>query len=336
MTPFAQLTYDQQLERFTQTARHALIAYDLVGADVQPIQYKNNVVFAVTAATHQRYVLRLHLPGHKRDEWIRSELIWLTAIRGHAGLQVPLPVKTLDGKWLTHRAVEGLDEPVTCVLFEWMDGRFYDQDTISLDQVKAAGAFLAALHQFSQTFVPPADFQRPKLDWEGVFGEDSLYNPGEGARIFTPEQIAVFAEVDARVRAVMETLGQQPHTFGLIHADFLPQNILFNERGVGAIDFDDCAWGYYLYDLSPALWQFKFSPRYSLLRDALIDGYDSVTPISTNNIRYLETFVAARHLASCRWQAGHLHHPRIRERAPEVIAQRTEGLKRFLSTGRIG
>ncbi len=333
MTLFAQLTYDQQLERFTQAARQALIAYGLADAEVRSILYENNAVFAVTSGEHKRYILRLHRPGHKRLEWIRSELVWLSAIRDSTVLQVPQPIQTLDDEWLTRGTVEGLTEPVICVLFEWLDGQFYDQDSISPEQVKAAGAFLAALHQFSQTFVVPGDFQRPKLDWEGLFGEDSPYNPGEGARIFTPEQIAVFAEVDSRVRSVMDTLGQQPHTFGLIHADFLPQNILFNERGVGAIDFDDCAWGYYLYDLSPALWQFKFSPRYSLLREALMDGYNSLIPISSQNRQVIETFVAARHVASCRWQAGQLHNPRIRERAAEVIAERTEGLKHFLKTG---
>jgi Ser/Thr protein kinase RdoA (MazF antagonist) len=333
MTLFTQLTYDQQLERFTQAARQALIAYGLADAEVRSILYENNAVFAVTSGEHKRYVLRLHRPGHKRLEWIRSELVWLSAIRDSTVLQVPQPIQTLDDESLTRGIVEGLTEPVTCVLFEWLEGQFYDQDSISPDQVKEAGVFLALLHQFSQRFVPPLDFQRPKLDWEGLFGEDSPYNPGEGARIFTPEQIAVFAEVDARVRGVMDTLGQQPRTFGLIHADFLPQNILFNQRGVGAIDFDDCAWGYYLYDLAPALWQFKFSPRYSLLREALMDGYNSLIPISSQNRQVIETFVAARHVASCRWQAGQLHNPRIRERAAEVIAERTEGLKHFLKTG---
>jgi Ser/Thr protein kinase RdoA (MazF antagonist) len=334
--PFAELTYDEQLRRFTQAARESLVAYELAEADLQSILYENNAVFKVVSPIGEQYALRLHRPDNKRPEWIRSELMWLSAIRQHTVLQVPQPVKTVKGDWLTESFVEGLDKPMMCVLLGWLEGTFYEAEALTPDQMRLAGVFLAALHQFSATYVPPQDFIRPRLDWEGLFGEDSPYNPGNGARIFTPEQRAIFTEVDARVRVVMDELGQGGQTFGLIHADYLPQNILFSQQGAGAIDFDECAWGYYLYDLAPALWEFKLgSNSYDLMRDALLSGYSSRRPLAARDAGYLEAFIAARHLASCRWQAGHLDNPRLREEATEVIARRTEGLKRFLQTGSI-
>lgn len=330
---FGTLDYAEQLDRLSQVARIALRHYGLADAGLQSIAYVNNAVFKVVGTDGHNYILRLHRPGHKRLEWIRSELIWLSSIRQHTALQVPQPVMTQQAELLITVPIEGLDEPLIVVLFDWIEGQSFQNETIPLTNVHQAGEFLAHLHQYSATFNSPPDFVRPKLDWEGLFGQDSPYNPGEGALIFIPDQKSIFTAVEERVRIIMDEIDQKAETFGLIHSDFIAKNWLFNEQGACAIDFDDCSWGYYLYDLAPALLQFKYEPRYETLREAFLSGYTSVRPFSSRDSGYLETFMAARHLASCRWLAGNLHNPRIRERAADLIAQRTGELKRFLETG---
>jgi Ser/Thr protein kinase RdoA (MazF antagonist) len=215
----------------------------------------------------------------------------------------------------------------------WIEGTFYQNEAIPLDCVRQAGELLARLHDFAAGFRPQADFIRPRLDWGGLFGENSPYHPGDGAAIFTAEQRIIFAEVEARVRLVMDEIGQTPDQFGLIHGDFIAKNWLFNDAGAAALDFDDCAWGYSLYDLAPALLQFKVEARYAALRAALLEGYSVLRPLDEADLARLEALIAARHLASCRWLAGHLHHPRIRERAAALIAARSAELARFLQTG---
>lgn len=330
---FADLSYEQQVQRFTAAAHSLLPRYGLTGAHLELLSYANNAVFKVSLSPSENYVLRIHRPGHKQIEWIRSELIWLNALNDASVAQVPRPVPTTQGEWLVEMEIELLPDRLPCVLFQWIEGQFYTADAIPIDKVYQASAFLAHLHQFSLTFETPPNFTRPLLDWEGLFGERSPYNPGEGARIFTADQKIVFAEVEERVQAIFLELDKHPPSIGIIHADFLPKNFLFTETGVAAIDFDDSSWGYYLYDLSPSLLLFKSEKRYEVLRDAWIGGYTSVRELPSHYAEYLEAFMAARHLASCRWQAGHLHNPRIREHAAEVIAKRTEDLRRFLQTG---
>jgi Ser/Thr protein kinase RdoA (MazF antagonist) len=183
--------------------------------------------------------------------------------------------------------------------------------------------------------MPPPDFARPRLDYEGLFGQDSPYNPGDGAAIFTSDQRAIFAEVESHVGQVIDELGQGSDTFGLIHADFIIKNFIFNDGELYAIDFDDCGWGYYLYDLAPLLTQVKGKPNYPDIHDAFLGGYTSIRSLPAAYQAHLEAFIAARHLASCRWIAGNLHNPRIREQAVNVIAHRTAELRRFLETGAI-
>lgn len=335
MTSFNALDYAEQLGRLTEAGRAALLHYDLARAELQPIVYVNNAVFQVSAPDGSQYVLRLHRPGHKPLASIQSELIWLRAIRQHTTLQIPQPVISTAGDWLVDPLVAGLDQPLAAVLFRWIEGQAHSNEAIPLEAVRQAGELLARLHKFAAGFAPEAGFVRPRLDWEGLFGESSSYHPGEGAVIFTAEQRAIFAEVEARVRAVMDEIGESPDHFGLIHADFIAKNWLFNPAGAAALDFDDCAWGYYLYDLAPALLQFKYEARYADLRTALLQGYGAVSLLAEPDLKSLETLMAARHLASCRWLAGHLHHPRIRERAADLIAHRSGELANFLRTGTI-
>ncbi|MBA3872318.1 MAG: phosphotransferase [Anaerolineae bacterium] len=330
---FANLTYEQQIAQLKSAAESILHHYGLTGAQVELLSYANNAVFKVTVSPDVHYVLRVHRPGHKKVEWIFSELVWLTTLNEHSHVQVPHPIPTQNGAWLVGADVETLDAQLPCVLFQWIEGQFYTAADISIDNVYQAATFVAGLHEFSSTFKAPQGFTRPRLDSEGLFGEQSPYNPGEGARIFTADQKLVFAAVEDRVRTVFNELDALPHSFGVIHADFLPKNFLFTPTGVAAIDFDDVSWGYYLYDLAPTLLLFKAESRYAELREAWLSGYASVRALPPRHADYLEAFMAARHLASCRWQAGHLHNPRIREHAAEVIAHRTEDLRRFLDTG---
>ena len=332
---FETLDYDGQLTRLTEAARAALPAYGLVDAQLQPVIYVNNATFRVEKSDGLCYALRIHRPGPKRTDWIQSELEWLRAIHQHTHLHTNVPVPTLDGSLLTQTTLEGVDKPLTCTLFEWIDGQTLQWEQIDLEQIRKAGVFLGQLHEFSTGYNPPAHFVRPTLDWEGLFGENSPYNPGEGAAIFTADQRAVFAQVDTRVGAVMDELGQGSDHFGLIHADFIAKNFLFRGDDLYAIDFDDCGWGYYLYDLAPLLTQTRGEPNFAAIYDAFWEGYTSVRHLPDSDRAYLETFIAARHLASCRWIAGNLHNPRIRERAPEIIAYRTAELRHFLETGAI-
>ena len=113
----------------------------------------------------------------------------------------------------------------------------------------------------------------------------------------------------------------------------LLQNILFHEGEVRALDFEYCGWGYYLYDLTPLLWQLKPQSRYPELEQALWDGYTSIRPLSSRHRELLETFIAGRQVASMRWVAANRHNPAYQGKVEGILAQRTVELQGFLETG---
>jgi Ser/Thr protein kinase RdoA (MazF antagonist) len=168
-----------------------------------------------------------------------------------------------------------------------------------------------------------------------MFGAESPYNPGDGAEIFTPEQIEVMDSVAERVRSAMRALDVDEDSFGLIHGDFIHKNYFFQDSQVCAVDFEYCAFGYYLYDLAPVLLGWSPLPNYESLKVALWQAYTALRPQPEAYRDLLEIFVAGRHAASCRWIASNLHNPRIRARAPEILATRGDELRGFLATGRL-
>jgi Ser/Thr protein kinase RdoA (MazF antagonist) len=334
MTAFESLSYEAQLDRFTDAAEHILPAFGLIDYEVTPLQYVNNAVFAVDGPGGQ-YVLRVHRRGRKPPALIESEMRWLADIHQQTDLCVPVPVPTRNGPLLAPILVEGIDEPLSCVLLTWVEGESCKPETTTPEQARQLGDFLARLHNFSAVYQPPLGFIRPSLDWEGLFGERSPYNPGAGARIFTPRQVQVMNVVARRVQEVMQVLDADDASFGLIHADFIAKNYLFDGDQVCAIDFEDCAFGYYLYDLAPPLLNFSPLPHYAGLKAALWAGYTAQRPLPDYYRDYLETFVAGRHVASCRWIAGNLDNPHVRERAPRILENRRLELEHFLETGRL-
>jgi len=311
-------------------ARFAVEAFGFDGAEIDWLSQTHNVVFAVRHEDKQ-YVLRLGEAPQNNLDWLRSELTYLRIIRDMMQLAAPYPRFTQSGEPYFTIPID--DPPLYGVLFDHVEGESPQPDQLTADDMSAIGQFLAKLHDASPRYPPPRGFHRPRLDWDGLFAGGSIYDPGDGVRFFTPEIQAVLDEVTAQVQGAMQAIGMDARQFGLIHGDLLTKNILFHGGEVRALDFEFCGWGYFLYDLTPLLWQLKPLPHYAELAAGLWRGYTSYRAGLLVHYDKLETLIAARQVASCRWVAKNHDHPYVAGRAAEIIAGRAEELADFLQTG---
>lgn len=76
--------------------------------------------------------------------------------------------------------------------------------------------------------------------------------------------------------------------FGLIHGDLHYENVLFHRGEACAIDFDDCGWGFHLYDLVVTLSELERRPRYDELHDALLQSYARPCSLPENHATHLQ------------------------------------------------
>ncbi len=317
-----------------EIAQQALRSWDLPPGELSWLRMNGKaVVKAQTAAG--AFVLRLYPPGSVNRAALRSELRWLSFIRRRTDLLAPLALAAeVNGHEHLFVDVSHGAQTVIAVVFQFIEGAIKSARDLTLNDVYATGEYLGKLHQDAQ-FEPPPDFLRPRLDWEGLFGDSSPYaSPGETDSL-SAEQRAIFADVAEHMRGPLSALAAKPEAMGLIHADLLAKNIIFRDAAPAALDFEFCGHGFFLYDLAPLLWQLKGERAADCLdlEEALWLGYRSVRLVAESERELLEAFIAARQLASCRWLLANMQNESLRKIAPTLIAQRCDELKAYLDSG---
>lgn len=113
-----------------------------------------------------------------------------------------------------------------------------------------------------------------------------------------------FQTVSKEVRATMKSLGKGSDAYGMIHADMYPDNILFKDGGVFPIDFEDCGFGYWLWDIGVALEQQPWTDTWHKKRDAFLEGYIQTHALPDSQLRYIHLFMAANYATGVLWASA--------------------------------
>ena len=348
MKPFEILTNMGQLRRLRRLAVKALTAYDIHRYRLIALQHEGNSTFRVDAVDGKRYVLRIHSPL-KTVETVQSEMMWLAALRRETELVVPEPISTRDGSFLTIIGVDEIPESRICVLFRWIDGRFLD-DRLTPDHLERVGAFMACLQSHGAQFKPSDGFIRGRVDTlteqarraagrgtsEAVLRKQIDHPADETAairlvsEICSPEDGSRVATLIRKIRDVQRAVGQTSETFGLIHGDLHQGNYFFHQGQVRAIDFDDCGYGYYLYDIAVTLSEVNWRKNTPELRKGFIKGYRSVRDLSSQHEGYLDTFITFRDLQLIVWKIEMRNHPAFRNGWESSVKEMLQDVKRFV------
>ena len=101
---FYALPVRQQVHELAVLAREALRAWPVGEARIELVKYRENAVFCVTDAEGSRYALRVHRPGYRSDNQIRSEIEWMRALAS-SGVQTPDVIPTTAGDVIRYQIV---------------------------------------------------------------------------------------------------------------------------------------------------------------------------------------------------------------------------------------
>ncbi|MCW9042571.1 MAG: phosphotransferase [Pseudopelagicola sp.] len=292
-------------DKEAQTYAKAALAHWGIEAEPRLIKNRENAVFETISPQFGRAALRLHRPGYQSDAAIRSELWWAEALVA-AGMQVPVPVRTLAGDVIADVVRAGR----VASLVTWMDGAPLGDGDMPLagsPERQAAlhhalGAELAQLHEVSDRATLPDGFERVVLDVDALLGEAPAWGRFWENAALSGEDRAMLLEAREMLRGVIEGHAADGE-FGLIHADALRENVMVQGDVVRLIDFDDGVFGFRMYELGVAMSQNWDQPNRADLGAALLAGYGSVRPVP-GDATLLEAFTVMRGLASCGWVIG--------------------------------
>jgi Ser/Thr protein kinase RdoA (MazF antagonist) len=304
---FDTLTFDQQLPVLLELARVATQLYALPATlDVKLINLSENATYKVEAPAGQRWALRIHRDGYHSKTAIASELAWLMDLRSAGVVTTPAPVKGRDGEIIQQLGHARMARPRNIVLFDWETGV---EPGIGEDLSKpfeVLGEVTARMHRHTRSWKRPPWFTRMTWDFETSLGETAphwgRWRAGMGV---DAEKQMLFGRTVDLIGKRLSAYGKSAERFGLIHCDLRLANLLIDGAVVKAIDFDDCGFGWYMYDAATPVSFYEHEPQVPGLIESWKTGYRRVTALSKEDEAEIPTFVMLRRLLLVAWIGSH-------------------------------
>jgi len=309
------------LRHLDRLAQQSLPLWDVPeGATARLINVSENATYLVEAPGGYKSVLRIHRENYHTHRAIECELAWMEALQAEDVVTTPGVYVGRNGDPIQQGHVEGLPAPRFMVLFHFVEGAPPDESGDMKAGFEELGEIAARCHEHVLRWQKPRPFERLTWDLDAFFGPRPTWGDWRDAPEVTPDVRGVLERVEATIRARVEAFGKAPERYNLIHADMRLANLLEDETGTRLIDFDDCGWGWFLYDFAAAISFIEDDPRIPGMKEAWLKGYRSVRPLSAEDEAEIDTFVMLRRMALLAWIGSHIEAPEPQELAPGFAA----------------
>ncbi|MEM9814670.1 MAG: phosphotransferase [Pseudomonadota bacterium] len=275
-------------------------------------------------------ILRVHRPGYHTRAEIESELVWIEALRAEEIVDIPAPLTIPEGGHIAGFAAG--EEKRDVVAFEFMAGDEPSADEDLVPGFRKLGAISARLHQHARHWQRPESFVRKTWTFDTTVGPTPHWGDWRAGIGLTPEGKEILERTCLELKHRLDAYRQGPERFGLIHADLRLANLLIDETGhIGVIDFDDCGFGWFMYDFAAAVSFYEHAPFIPDVQAAWIEGYREVADLPAEDEAMLGTFVMLRRLLLTAWLASHAETPTAQELGNGYTDGTVAIAERFLS-----
>jgi Ser/Thr protein kinase RdoA (MazF antagonist) len=297
------VTQDLDTDYLQVFAEKAAVEHGMADATITLLNVSENATYRLDSSDGRRLVLRVHRTGYHTREAIHSELAWVRSLREEGIVSTPPVMLTPDGRDIIAVSHPGGEQRFV-VAFEWMEGVHPPEDRL-VDDFARLGAITARLHGHVKTWQRPAGFTRFTWDYDTALGPDGHWGRWQDGLGVGPAELDVLGRCSELIGLRLGAFGKGPDRFGLVHADMRLANLLVDGPDVGVIDFDDCGFSWYLYDLGSSLSFIEHLPVVPELIDSWTTGYRTVAPLSPQEETELPTFVMLRRLLLVAWVGSH-------------------------------
>lgn len=317
------------LDQLQILATRALQEWGIEGAELTLLKHRENAVYGVTNGADTRYALRVHRYNYHSNDELRSELQWMDAL-DKFGVHTPSVIPTVDGETFKVVSTEDIPRGRQCDLLAWVDGKPLGSievgDENDPEVLKSSyytvGKLMAKLHNHSSAWLLPKGFTRHAWDIDGIAGENPFWGRFWELDALTPAQSDLLVAAATMVRHRLEAFGTGADRYGMIHADFLPENLLAEGDDLKLIDFDDAGFGWHLFDVATSVFFFLGEEPFDDILQSLIDGYRTERELSDEHLEMLPTMLMARGLTYVGW----IHTRKETETAKELTPVVVEGV----------
>lgn len=211
------------------------------------------------------YMVRVSIGSSKSREEALSEVMWVDDLKLF-GESICEPSPSKNDHLIEEFEIDG--ETYRTAMFRTAKGKTKDVQDADPMYFIAVGDLLGRIHAASEDVNRKGlHYQRP--DWDKK-REEKLEKA----------QKSLKPEIMNKVMATMKEIQKIPRTadcYGMIHGDFHSHNFFVDGNNVWVFDFDDCCYGYFMYDIAAACsaWlTHAYSPK-KTRREAL---YEDILP----------------------------------------------------------
>lgn len=228
-----------------------------------------------------KFILRVYCHGWRTESEIAEELNLLNFLTEH-GFSVAYPIRDREGKYINQlKAPEG---DRFAVLFSFADG-----ETIRVPSEEVSyqlGTAMAKMHQLTvnKPIHRKAYNAASLVSWALQATRNHFDAPSE--------EMQYFERADAKISAVFEQADAATLRYGIVHLDLWYENMkIRNGTDITIFDFDNCGNGWLFLDMAYSLMTlYRNEPNkenFESKRESFYKGYESVTPISSEEKRLI-------------------------------------------------
>ena len=275
-------------------------------AQLDLITVSENATFMLLIDGVKRGVVRVSQPGYVGGpEAVASEISWLNALHEIDGINLIDPVPTVRGTFVTTvHDNHGIGWVV--ISTKYVDGTVLEDLENPAPYYETIGSWAARFHEQSRHFKPPYGFTRFNWDISDMVGPSPRWGRWENADL-TQEQKACCEQALDKALNVVINVPRTNHTWGLIHADLRPSNVIrSDEDKLTVIDFDDAGYSWFLYDYAASLSFIEHEDYAPELAQSWVHGYESIAGgFSEEELRVMSALSMIRRLQMLGWTTNH-------------------------------
>lgn len=306
----------EQPDNYRKAAECACCQYPWEAAvEISLMQLSENATFLVKELSGSGLcrVMRTSRVGYHTVEEIQAEVKWLEHLRRQNQIKIASPLRNRQGSFLT--VVEQEGQTYVCVLFEYLRGAHPDpgDDREADKDFRRIGRIAAILHRDAREWEESRLLSRAHWDYEHMIGPGGLFGNWRQSSDLSAREKKFLENTCAGIRKRLSIYGRSDENYGLIHSDLRAANLLKDGNVMQVIDFDDCGFGWHMYDLAASVSFLETDPRVGNWIRAWVEGYRTEGTLDDGDILQIPVFIMARRLQLLAWVTSHRDSDPVKE-----------------------
>ena len=295
------------------------------------LKYSENYTFLIELENEKR-ILRVNRPNYHTLEELNSEVVWMDMLSAETDLILPEIIVGKNNELIKSFQSENSGITYYCSLFSFMSGTIVKNINKAelLKKMAGIGEITSKLHSY--VINNNVNLKRFEWNYETLFGDGARWGDWREFKGLTLDNFSTIKKCLFISKNRLESFGKGTRKYGLIHSDLHLSNIITDGNILKVIDFDDCGYSWYLYDLGCSL--VEYSDGLEELIQAWIVGYEKIKTLTIEEKAELPTFILMRRIVRLAWLSSHSDSDTAKSVDDNYLAKTIELCQKYLSSNK--